>query len=281
LKETDAPDEEAAGAAAEAALAPEPIAPEPIAAEPPRPAPKKKKKKKNPTVGAGAAPSLPEAPGRAAPEQDPAVIAGGLPLFTTGIAAGLVLAFGAEVALGIGKGSALSPSIDTIVGGAVGFGLLRTWPVGQSMPRFGRAASIIAIAGAALYALSFGLVQSHYAAFAAGASVELLPNEKLGALKPSDAKDLLLKYPQDPRAHWLAAEQAFTDGDTKAAEKHLREALTEEGVLKRSFPDRKLEGGIRATLARLLDAEHRTAEAREVARPACDLEMPDLDPFCR
>lgn len=172
------------------------------------------------------------------------------------------------------------------IGGALagllaGLALLRTWPVADPHPRFRRAAAGLALAGAAAYLISFAQVQSAYAVYSGIGDIALIPNEKLSSLTSKDAPELLVKYPRDPRAHQLAAIKAGQEKDLPLAEKHLRLALAEEGVLRTSFPDRRLEGALRGLLARVLEEGGRRGEAIEVARPACDLGIPELERLCK
>lgn len=168
-----------------------------------------------------------------------------------------------------------------ITGAAVGIALLRAWPAAEPHPRFRRPAALLAIAGAALYAFAFLQVRSGYAAYRDTVMVELIPDDRLGSLKAKDGDELLVKYPRDPRSHWIAAMALEQNGDLAAAEKHLRAALAEEGVLRRSFGNRKLEAAIRGALARVLEAGGRHAEALEAARPVCDLGTTELASYCR
>jgi rhomboid protease GluP len=172
------------------------------------------------------------------------------------------------------------------IGGALtgllaGLALLRTWPAADPHPRFRRAAAGVALAGAAAYLISFAEVKGAYALYAGAGEVELIPNERLSSLTSKDVPDVLARYPRDPRSHQLAAIKAAQENDLPLAEKHLRLALAEEGVLRSAFPDRLLEGDLRILLGRVLEANGRDAEAREIARPVCDLERPKLEKFCK
>lgn len=167
-----------------------------------------------------------------------------------------------------------------IAGAAAGLALMGTWPRGEPHPRFRRAAGALAIAGALLYAIGFAKVQGAYAASRDSASVKLISNEQLKTLSPEGGAALLVQYPRDPRAHWFAGMHAANTGDLAGAERHVRAGLAEEGVLQRSFGNRKLEAAMRATLARVLDAEGRHADAIEAARPACDTGSEDLRAYC-
>lgn len=171
------------------------------------------------------------------------------------------------------------------IGGALtgllaGLWLLRTWPATDPHPRFRRAAAGIALAGAAAYLISFAEVNRAYALYGGVGDIALIPNERLPSLSSKDVTDVLAKYPRDPRSHLLAAIKAGQENDVALAEKHLRLALAEEGVLRTSFPDRALEGDLRTMLALLLDGAGRRTEARDAARPVCDLGRPKLEKLC-
>lgn len=168
-----------------------------------------------------------------------------------------------------------------LAGLLAGLALLRTWPVADPHPRFRRAAAGLALAGAAAYLISFAQVKSAYAVYGGIGDIALIPNERLSSLSSKDAADVLARYPRDPRSHQLAAIKAGKENDLPLAEKHLRLALAEEGVLRTSFPDRHLEGDLRSLLARVLDNDGRHAEAIEVARPVCDLGISDLEKLCK
>lgn len=168
-----------------------------------------------------------------------------------------------------------------ITGALAGLLLLRTWPAAEPRPRFRRAAAAVALAGAAAYLISFAEVKSAYATYAGIGEIALIPDERLPSLTSKDAPELLVKYPRDPRSRWLAAIKAGQESDLPLAEKHLRAALAEEGVLLTSFPDRRLEGQLRSLLARVLEEEGRHAEAVEAARPVCGTGAPDIEKFCR
>jgi rhomboid protease GluP len=165
-------------------------------------------------------------------------------------------------------------------GAALGLALLWTWPAAERLPRFRGAASALAIAGVVLYAFGFYRVEAAHAGARETASVALVPDADLASITPENAGALLARYPRDPRAHWVAAVKAADAHDLPGAEGHLRAALAEEGVLRRSFPDRKLEVGLRGMLARVLDAEGRHEEALGAARPACDTGAEALRGYC-
>ena len=168
-----------------------------------------------------------------------------------------------------------------LTGALAGFALLRTWPVADPHPRFRRGAAALALAGAVAYLISFAQVSRVYSLYGGMGDIAMIPNEELSSLTAKDAPDLLAKYPRDPRSHLFAAFQASDANNLPLAEEHLRAALAEEGVLRISFPDRKLEGRIRSFLAGVLEEEGRHQEAIEAARPACDTGAKGLEKFCR
>src|SRR5262249_31976400 len=145
-----------------------------------------------------------------------------------------------------------------LIGVVAGLLLLRIWPRTSPEPRFGGAARIASIVGVVAYVAAFGLVSSHHAAWAVGETAELLPNDRLRELAPANARGLLEQSPHAPRVPYIAAHAAMNRGDAAAAERELRAALAERAVFRlHTFGEGKLEGEIRATLARLLEDQGR------------------------
>jgi len=167
------------------------------------------------------------------------------------------------------------------VGAALGLLLLATWPPALRLPRFRRAATALAIGGAGLYIAGFFVAAKAYAGYRDAAAVALVPNDRRDSIKPANAEALLASYPRDPRARWAAAVKAASGGDLPTAERHLRAALAEDAVLRRSFPDRQVEASLRGVLAQVLEAQGRHEDARAAARPACDVGARELEAFCR
>ncbi len=136
---------------------------------------------------------------------------------------------------------------------------------------------VIATIAVSFVGASIGGAAKQYPAQAAEAmldsAVVLVPN---GAI-PADAEEALKTVevwgrgrPRDPRVHYARALNAINQQNPKDAERELRAALEEKAILRKFFPDRNLETGMRAELARLLLDAGRTAEAEKEAQPSCD-----------
>ncbi len=172
------------------------------------------------------------------------------------------------------------------IGGALtgllaGLALLRTWPVTDPHPRFRRAAA----------GISAGRRRGLPDLVCRGEE-RLCPLRRGLRGRPHPQREAVVAHLQRrrrcPRQVSAGSARAPARGDqgragerSALAEKHLRLALAEEAVLRTSFPDRHLEGVLRSYLARLLEQDGRRAEALTVARPACDLAIPELERLCR
>ncbi len=75
--------------------------------------------------------------------------------------------------------------------------------------------------------------------------------------------------PRDPRVHMFRALKLLDDNDAAAAERELRTALGEEAILRKFFPDRKLEIALRSILVTLLKDQGRLDDAKHEAAPVC------------
>jgi rhomboid protease GluP len=136
---------------------------------------------------------------------------------------------------------------------------------------------VIATIAVSFVAASIGGAARKYPEQAADAmldsAVVLVPNGSI----PADAEEALRTVdvwgkdrPRDPRVHYARGLNAINQQKPKEAERELRVALEEKAILRKFFPDRNLETGIRAELARLLLDAGRIAEAEKEAQPVCD-----------
>jgi rhomboid protease GluP len=190
----------------------------------------------------------------------------------------LPLAFGHGT--GLGDAGSLHIDYGAHVGGALtgvvaGFALLRVWPTGQSLPRLRALAAAIVLAGAA-GAVSAGIgVARHYDDYAV--AEKLIPPDQIPRSAEEErrhARDLLARYPHDPRAHAMVASLLLEEPrDLAGAIRELRAALAEEGLLARFDPSLSLR--IQTTLALVLAEDGRPDEARAAAAPACAAPGPD------
>lgn len=156
-----------------------------------------------------------------------------------------------------------------VTGALVGWALWRFWPATQALPSFRRAASSLAVLGMIGVIASFALVARGHQAYAL--SAQLIPPSELPktvADERARAKDLVARYPHDPRAH-LAMAGAYLDAkDYKQAELELQAALQERNMLNTLFAP-ELEWQLRTNLAQLIAHRGATLEAKTVALPVC------------
>ncbi|MEZ4359525.1 MAG: rhomboid family intramembrane serine protease [Kofleriaceae bacterium] len=164
-----------------------------------------------------------------------------------------------------------------LVGGALGWLILRTWPRSDELPRFRGVARGVAAAGAAALVLGGALLwggraEMRAAAVAVAHDAALIPADELPA---SDAElvarsdELVARYPRDPRGRLAQAVKRARAGDSAGAQQALRAALAEDQLLREAFVGRGLEISLRHMLATLLLGEQRRAEAAAVVAPVC------------
>jgi rhomboid protease GluP len=156
-----------------------------------------------------------------------------------------------------------------VAGAALGLVLLRAWPRTEVLPRFRRGAAVLACVGAIAFGAALFVITQNYQRFARGA--ELIPLDqipKTDAEIPARSKDLLARYPHDPRAHFFEAITLLKVGDMASGEHELRAALAEEDTIRLSL-SREFEMRVRGLLAIVLAGQGRTAEANSEAKPAC------------
>jgi len=190
----------------------------------------------------------------------------------------LPLAFGHDAALGgraelhVDYGAHLGGAL---AGAAAGFALLRLWPHVQPLPRLRPLAAAIALAGAAVAVAAFAGVARGYDEFAL--DHRLIPDDQLPRTRAEErrhARDLVERFPRDPRAHMMEAQRLLDEsGDLAGAERELRAALAEKAALTRFRP--ALAQRAQGLLALVLAGQQRVEEARAVAKPACAAAGPD------
>lgn len=169
---------------------------------------------------------------------------------------------GPHVDIGAHLGGALA-------GAAAGIVLLRSWADDAVAPRFRAAAAAIALAGAALLAGSGEWARYRYPAYAVVAHLipaEQLPKNDAEAAEKADA--LVVRYPDDPRGHYLRASRFIQQAQWSSAEAELRASLHDGETLRRYFKP-AFEAHLKAWLAIVLSAQGRTDEARLTAAPVC------------
>jgi rhomboid protease GluP len=150
--------------------------------------------------------------------------------------------------------------------------LLMSWTRGEDRPAFGGIAAVIGAAGLAFGVLAFALfAQGSNAAVVANAASGLIPETEMppGYVDSDRARDLLARYPHDPRAHFLRG-YAFLkdDHDLADAEEQLREALQTKDLLAAKLTP-EFERTVTLLLAITVAYENRPDEARALGSPFC------------
>lgn len=156
-----------------------------------------------------------------------------------------------------------------LTGGLVGWGLWRFWPANQPLPSFRHVAGTVAVLGTISVIASFVLVARGHQAYALGAQL-IPPSELPKNLTDARAqtKELVARYPHDPRAHLALSGVYIEDKDYKQAELELWAGLQESDILKTMFAP-ELEWQLRASLAQLMAHRGAGLEAKAVALPVC------------
>jgi len=157
-----------------------------------------------------------------------------------------------------------------LAGGAVGWALMRVWSRKEPVPPAARPMGAVAAVAAVALVASVGLAAQNREDFVL--ELALIPSQELPETTgegAQQAKELLARYPRDPRAHLFAAMAAMDAGDLPTAERELRAAIAEEDILVRFFADAELSLYLHEELGRLLVAQGRKEEARSVVASFC------------
>jgi rhomboid protease GluP len=173
--------------------------------------------------------------------------------------------------LGIGSGTDYGAHIGgALAGAAIGFVLGEIWPEASPTPKGERFAAAIAIAGLLAAVLSGFLAVQHYPHYASQPAVLMPESEVPRSLKEGSPRsaDLVVRYPQDPRAHFYRAVFFLERKDLADAERELRAALTQEQVFGLDNP-RGLKSWLNMMLAIVLVFQGRMPEAKAMAGSAC------------
>ena len=163
------------------------------------------------------------------------------------------------------------------IGGALGgaaMGGLVLWAHLYERVKLSRVVATFAVS---IVGASVGGAAKQYPAQAAEARLDpavlLVPNGRI----PADSAEALRTVevwgrdrPRDPRVPYARALNFINQSQPKEAERELRLALADEAILKKFFPDRKLETGVREELARILIDEGRLEEAEKEVSPVCN-----------
>jgi rhomboid protease GluP len=159
-------------------------------------------------------------------------------------------------------------------GGAVGGALTAAvlvvgWKKSEPLPPARSLAWTIVAIGCAALAVAAVEVARHHA----DQDVRLVPESTLPsdlAQRSARFAQLVADYPGDPRTHFALGAQHWRGGRLEEAEGSFRKGLGLERTLMLYFePQFALQ--IRSVLVGVLHLQHKDAEAREIARPICDL----------
>lgn len=162
-----------------------------------------------------------------------------------------------------------------VAGLFVGVVLLMSWPRGEDRPAFGMAAAGIGVVGLLAGLFSFVLFASQpgNAAVVAAQNSPLIPETEMPAnidIGSDRARDLLARYPHDPRAHLFRGYAFMTaDHDLADAEEQLREALSTKDLLAAKLTP-EFEKTVTILLALTLAYERRPSEAQAIGTPLCE-----------
>lgn len=164
----------------------------------------------------------------------------------------------------------------TIAGGVIGAVILLAWK-GSTKPGFRNLAVGLCLLTGTGYVYAALPVAKDFHTYALADTLipqDQLPTTDADAVKR--AKDLLAKYPNDPRSHLYTAIGDAQANDIAGAEKELRQALSEDDVLTKDFQP-GLKTHIQAVLAIVLLQRGDAAQAKQYAAPLCQAD--NGDPF--
>jgi rhomboid protease GluP len=157
-----------------------------------------------------------------------------------------------------------------LAGGAVGWVLMRVWSRREAVPPAARPVGAVALVAAAALVASVGLAAQNREDVVL--ELALIPKNELPATTgegAQKAKELIARYPRDPRAHLFAATVAIEAYDLPAAERELRAAVAEKQILERFFAGTELSLFLHEELGRVLVEQGKRDEARAVVEPFC------------
>jgi rhomboid protease GluP len=157
-----------------------------------------------------------------------------------------------------------------LAGGVVWLLLGLIWRQGQR-PALGGAASVLAAGGSAIALVFLGLAMTGPAPAAVARDSTLVPSAELPRNEDDAIRrsaELVARWPDDPRSHYLRALYFLEKDDTTDAAEHLRTGI----ALMRAHADElKPEMGHRMamTLAAIVRSQGDLAAARGIAAEAC------------
>jgi rhomboid protease GluP len=153
--------------------------------------------------------------------------------------------------------------------GVLGLFLLQTWPETERRPSFGEFAALIALSGVILATVSVAMSAATYSKYKN--LVSLIPQQELPKKYEEIVQrtsELVARYPQDPRGHYLMGGVMIAARNYAGAEVELRLGLRQAEELRFLLPP-GLALSIRGLLAAALLGEGRDEEAKAMAREYC------------
>lgn len=157
-----------------------------------------------------------------------------------------------------------------LAGGAVGLLLARAWARKEPVPPATAPVGAVGVLAAVALVVGMGFASQSRQDFAL--ELELIPAEALPETHEAgmaQAKDLVARYPRDPRAHLFQALVLMDANDLPGAEQELRTALSEPRILERFFKGSALSLMLHEELGRVLVAQGRKDEARALVKSFC------------
>jgi len=159
-------------------------------------------------------------------------------------------------------------------GGLMGFILLVAWPEEEDQPRLGAVAAGIGWLGLTAAIVAFALVTTRHETYIARGRLlapdYLLPRKGWGT--EAEARDLLARYPHDPRVRLITGRNYLEARNPLNAERELRQGLSETEILARDMPD-SVEEMLRYFLVSALVGQGRLSAAAVEAKPLCHLPL--------
>lgn len=152
-------------------------------------------------------------------------------------------------------------------GAAVGLIMVALWPRSEPKPQWRKAAVTLSIAG--VVALAFPLIAIIRAYPMMVFASQLIPPDRLPRTSTTtvQARELVARYPHDPRGHLFLATQLLRINDLGGAEREARVGLAEEDRWRELF-NSSVSTNLRAVLAVAIVGKNRD-EAVAIARPVC------------
>lgn len=158
-----------------------------------------------------------------------------------------------------------------LAGGAAGLWLTRVWPRKEPVPPATAPMGALGLVAAVALVVSAGSAWQFRQMFELEQSLipaEALPGTYEEGMRQS--KDLLARYPLDPRAHLFQALALMEAEDLSGAESELRVAVAQKHILEHFFAGTALPRILHEELAMVLKRQGREDEARALMEPFCE-----------